>query len=474
MRSVLSITFFVVLAVGNVVAAAHYDRFFTEKTMRVDYFHTGTKGEDRITVDQVYQEGTWPGTRTNLVDELNLGEYGFRVYDRATNSLIFSQGFSSIYNEWQTTDEALAGVYRTFSETVRFPFPKGAVQLTIVRRDKQMVYHEVFTTVVDPNKSSEIDKEQRSSSFKVMPIMENGSPSTKVDIVILGDGYAKADMEKLRADAKHFNDVMFSTEPFKTRRKDFNVWLVEVESKDSGIDLPDKNVWRRNALAFQYNTFNTPRYVLTTDNKAVRDAAATAPYDAICVLINDTRYGGGGIYNLYATTYTKEENPDQKWQMDYVYVHEFGHSFAGLGDEYYAAQTGYNDFYSPGIEPWEPNITALMDKKNVKWTEFLTQGIEIPTPWEKAQYDSITAIQSKLDRLAPDYYKKREPLFKTLIEIRTKSTHSGKVGAFEGAGYASKGLYRPSIDCRMFSLSLVDFDPVCSAALYKVIDYYVK
>jgi len=473
-RSVLSITLFVVLAVGNVVAAANYDRFFTEKTMRVDYFHTGTKGEDRITVDQVYQEGTWPGTRTNLVDELNLGEYGFRVYDRATNTLIFSQGFSSIYNEWQTTDEALAGVYRTFSETVRFPFPKGSVQLAIVRRDKQMVYHEVFTTVLDPNKSSEINKEQRSSSFKVTPIMDNGNPSTKVDIVILGDGYAKADMGKLRADAKHLNDVMFSTEPFKTRRKDFNVWLVEVESKDSGIDLPDKNVWRGNALAFQYNTFNTPRYVLTTDNKAVRDAAATAPYDAICVLINDTRYGGGGIYNLYATTYTKEENPDQKWQMDYVYVHEFGHSFAGLGDEYYAAQTGYNDFYSPGIEPWEPNITALMDRKNVKWSGFLTQGIEIPTPWEKVQYDSITAIQSKLDRLAPDYYKKREPLFKMLIEIRTKSPHAGKVGAFEGAGYASKGLYRPSIDCRMFSLSLVDFDPVCSAALYKVIDYYVK
>jgi hypothetical protein len=473
-RSVFSITLLMFLSLSAALAGVNYDRFFTDKTMRVDYFHTGTKGEDRITVDQVYQEGSWPGTRTNLVDELNLGEYGFRVYDRATNTLIFSQGFSSIYNEWQTTDEALAGVYRTFSETVRCPFPKKPVQLTIVRRDKQMVYHEVFTIVIDPNKSTEINKEHRSSMFKVTSIMENGGPSTKVDIVILGDGYAKTDMERLRADATHFNDVMFSTEPFKSRKKDFNVWLVEVESKESGIDLPDKDVWKGNALGFQYNTFNTPRYVLTTDNKAVRDAAAAAPYDAICVLFNDTRYGGGGIYNLYATTYTKEENPDQKWQMDYVYVHEFGHSFAGLGDEYYAAQTGYNDFYSPGIEPWEPNITALMDKKNVKWSEFQTQGLETPTFWEKVQYDSITAIQSKLDRLAPDYYKKREPLFKALVEIRTKSKNAGKVGAFEGAGYASKGLYRPSIDCRMFSLSLVDFDPVCAAALNKVIDYYVK
>ncbi|MEK9136520.1 MAG: M64 family metallopeptidase, partial [Bacteroidota bacterium] len=421
-----------------------------------------------------YEEGSWPGTRTNLVDDLNLGEYGFRVYDLATNTMIFSQGFSSIYNEWQTTDEALAGVYRTFSETVRFPYPKKSVQLTIVRRDKKMVYHEVFTTVIDPTKSTEVNKEKRSTSFKLTPLMNNGAPANKVDIVIVGDGYTKADMEKFRADAKQLNDVLFSTEPFKSRKKDFNAWLVEVEAKESGIDVPDKNVWKRNPLGCQYNTFNTPRYVLTMDNKSLRDAAAAAPYDAICILINDTRYGGGGIFNLYATTYTKEENKDQKWQMEYVYVHEFGHSFAGLGDEYYASQTGYNDFYSPGIEPWEPNVTALVDKKNVKWNGFMTPGVEVPTPWEKAQYDSITAIQSKLDRLAPDYYQKREPLFKALIELRKTSKYAGKVGAFEGAGYASKGLYRPAVDCRMFSLSLVDFDPVCSAALNRVIDYYVK
>lgn len=473
-RSVLCGSILFISILNQASAGSAYDRYFTDNTMRVDYFHTGTKGEDRITLDQVYEEGPWPGTRTNLVDELNLGEYGFRVYDRHTNALIFSQGFSSIYNEWQTTDESLAGIYRTFSETVRFPFPKNPVQLSIVRRDKQMVYHEVFTTAIDPSKPTEVSKEKRSASFKVTPIQENGNPANRVDIVILGDGYAKADAEKLRSDARHFNDVMFSTEPFKSRRKEFNVWLVEVESRESGIDMPDKNVWKANALGFQYNTFNTPRYVLTTDNKDVRDAAAAAPYDAICVLINDTRYGGGGIYNLYATTYTKEEAKDQKWQMDYVYVHEFGHSFAGLADEYYAAQTGYNDFYSAGIEPWEPNITALLDKKNIKWGEYLTKGIEIPTPWEKAQYDSISAIQSKLDRLAPDYYEKREPLFKALVELRKNSKYAGKVGAFEGAGYASQGLYRPSVDCRMFSLSLVDFDPVCAAALNRVIDYYVK
>jgi hypothetical protein len=267
---------------------------------------------------------------------------------------------------------------------------------------------------------------------------------------------------------------MFNASPFKERKKDFNVWIVDVESKDSGIDVPDKNIWKNTALGTMYSTFGLPRYVLTTDNKAVRDIAAAAPYDFICILLNDTRYGGGGIYNLYATTYAKEEVQGQEWQMDYVYVHEFGHSFTGLGDEYYGSSTAYNEFYAPGVEPWEPNITALLDKKNVKWKEFVTEGTPIPTPWEKASYDSIEALRAKLDRLAPDYYKKREPLYKSGMNILKTSKFTGQVGAFEGAGYASMGLYRPAVDCRMFSLSLVNFDPVCSAAINRQIDFYSK
>jgi hypothetical protein len=304
--------------------------------------------------------------------------------------------------------------------------------------------------------------------------MENGSPAQKVDIVILGDGYSKSDMEKFRKDAKHFNDVMFDVSPFKERKKDFNVWVVEAESKDSGIDVPDKNVWKSTALGTTYSTFGLARYVLTTDNKAVRDIAAAAPYDFICILLNDTRYGGGGIYNLYATTYAKEAVAGQEWQMDYVYVHEFGHSFTGLGDEYYGSSTAYNEFYPAGVEPWEPNITALLDKKNVKWKEFLTEGTPIPTPWEKASYDSVEGLRAKLDRLAPDYYKKREPLYKSSMNILKESKFTRQVGAFEGAGYASTGLYRPAVDCRMFSLSLVNFDPVCSAAINRQIDFYCK
>ena len=221
-----------------------------------------------------------------------------------------------------------------------------------------------------------------------------------------------------------------------------------------------------------YNTFQSARYVLTESNKEMRDIASAVPYDFLHILVNDDRYGGGGIYNLYATCYTKTDKPGMEWQMDYVYVHEFGHSFAGLGDEYYSSQVSYNDFYQKGVEPWEPNITTLLDKNNVKWKQFTEASTPFPTPWEKAQYDSLGKERGKLDRLASDYYEKRKPLYDAEQKILKSTKYAGKVGAFEGAGYVSRGLYRPSIDCRMFSLSLVDFDPVCTDAINRMIDFY--
>jgi hypothetical protein len=466
--------FLVLLATSTTPAAGQttFSRWFTGSTLRVDYYDTGTKGEETISLDQLLLEGEWPGSRVNLVDTLNLGEYMVRVYDGASNVLMYSMGYSSIFNEWQTTDEALAGVHRTFSVTVRVPMPRRTIQLVIARRDRRMVFHEMFSTMVDPNAATEIDRAPRKPVFPVHALMHNGPSADKVDLLILGDGYARSDMEKFERDAKHFNDVMFSTVPFSTHKAEFNVWTVDVVSPESGISVPDKNIWKGNTLGCAYNTFGSARYVLTEANKRLRDIAAAAPYDFILILINDTRYGGGGIFQLYTTTYTNEQTRGQEWQEDYMYVHEFGHSFGGLADEYYTSSTGYNDFYSAGVEPWEPNITALLDPANVKWKAFLTPGVAIPTPWPKQPYDSLEALRGKLDRLAPDYYEKREPFMQAETRILRDPTLQGVVGAFEGAGYISKGLYRPSIDCRMFSLSLVDFDPVCRAAIERMIAWY--
>ena len=451
-----------------------FERYFTDGTLRVDYYHTGTKGSETISLEKAMDDGPWPGSLRQLVDTLNLGEYSVRVYDRGTAELIFSRGFSSYFNEWQSTDEALAGVYRTFHETVRMPMPVGAVQVTISRRDKKMDFHEVFSTIIDPKDPAQIRREKPSPRFPVVPITKNGSPHEKVDLLILGDGYRAEDMEKFRKDARHFNEVMFSTSPFKERKDDFNVWTIEVASRDSGIDKPDKNIWKNSALGMTYNTFGSARYVLTEENRDLRDIASAAPYDFLLILINDNRYGGGGIYNLYTTCYAITDAKGKEWQMDYVYVHEFGHSFGGLGDEYYSSQVSYNDFYQKGVEPWEPNLTALADKKNLKWKSFLEASTPLPTPWEKTAYDSLGRERGKLDRLAPDYYAKREPLYQAEQAILKTNPFAGKVGAFEGAGYVSAGIYRPAIDCRMFSLSLVNFDPVCSASIQRVIDFYSK
>ena len=461
-------------AAFSATALSQYSRYFLNTTMRIDIYHTGTKGQETISLHQVIREGEWPGTRTQLLDPLGLGEYLMRVYDLSSAQMIFSRGYSTYFNEWQTTDEALAGITRTFHETLRFPYPKNPVQVTISRRDKQMVFHEVFSTTIDPNSPTQVRKEVHTPAFKVTKLVDNGSSQNKVDLLVLPDGYARADMEKFHRDAKHMSEVLLGTSPFKERKSDFNVWMIDVESRESGIDVPDKNVWKDNALGTTYNTFGSARYVLTEENRTIRDIAAAAPYDAIAILLNDSRYGGGGIYNLYETTYTGELVKGQEWQSDYMFVHEFGHSFGGLGDEYYTSQVSYNDFYMKGVEPWEPNLTALNDPNTLKWKELVARDTPLPTPWGKAQYDSLESIRAKLDRLAPDYYQKREPILQAEKAIVENPALVGRVGAFEGAGYVSKGIYRPALDCRMFSLSLVGFDPVCRAAIERMIDYYTR
>ncbi len=453
--------------------AQSFAEYFVDKTLRVDLYHAGTKGAESFTLDALSEEGAWPGSKRNLIDTLNLGEYLFRVYDQRSNALIFSRGYSTMFNEWQTTDDAKTS-YHTFSETLRMPMPAQAIQLTISRRDAQMAFHEIWSVAIDPTRPGEVNRERRRSPYEVLSIMENGSPAEKVDLVIVGDGYRREDLEKFRKDARHFNDVMFSTSPFREHRDDFNVRAIAVVSQDSGIDKPDINVWKNTVLGTRYNTFGSARYILTEENKALRDIAGTVPYDFILILVNDNRYGGGGIYNLYTTCYTRSDIPSMAWQMDYVYVHEFGHAFGGLGDEYYSSQVSYTDFYKKGVEPWEPNLTSQSDRDHLKWRAFVSSDTPIPTPWDKREYDSLERARGKLDRLAPDYYEKRAPIVAAEEKLLNTAAYKGRVGAFEGAGYVPEGIYRPSVDCRMFSLSLTGFDPVCAAAITRVIQFYAR
>ena len=246
----------VILSVMSIRAESsdRFEQYFSDTTFRIDYYHTGTKGEERIAMDKMYIEGEWPGSLTNLIDTLNLGEYFFRITDVAGNRTIYSRGYSSLFNEWQTTDEAASGTYRTFHETVRFPCPLNKFQLTILRRSKQMVFDEVFSTVIDPN-GIDVHRGKTHDASGVVDLMTNGGIHSKVDIAILGDGYTKNETQKFLTDARHFTDVLFSTEPFKRRKKDFNVRAVEVESRESGIDQPDQAIWTDHALGDNLRLF---------------------------------------------------------------------------------------------------------------------------------------------------------------------------------------------------------------------------
>ncbi len=469
-----SLSLFVILAATAATAQTPlFERFFENKTLRVDYFHTGTATTEFVGLDQVYEEGAWAGSRKDLIDTLNRGKYLVKVFDVETNQLIYSRGFASIYGEWETTQEARDEKVRTFHESVLLPFSKKPVQVVLAKRDKWMHFQDIFSTVIDPS-SRFVNREKRGRAFKVVNLLENGPPHQKVDFLLLGDGYSKDDMGKFRKDAQRWREVILRTSPFKENAGKLNIRAIEVISEDSGIDEPRKNLWKNTALGTSYNSFDSPRYVLTYENRTIRDIAAAAPYDFIYIMTNANRYGGGGIYQLYATGHTIEENPDLEWQLEYMITHEFGHSFAGLGDEYYSSSISYLDFYASGVEPWEANVTALLDPAELKWHSFTEENTPLPTPWSKAFFDSLEAVRRTWDRSKPGYYEKWDKLRVQQLEKMQQTEHYGKVGAFEGAGYSSAGLYRPAVDCRMFSRSLVPYDPVCSAAIREVINFYAE
>jgi hypothetical protein len=452
--------------------ASAYDEYFTEQTLRMDYFHSGTAREEHISLDGVRLEGPWPGSRTQLLDRTNLGKYLFEIVDAGSNQSIYSRGFASIYGEWETTGEAAAGMWKTFHESVRFPEPRRPFQLVIKKRKSDGTFSEIYSTRIDPA-SRFVNRSTLPPNGTGWSVLESGDPQFKVDILILGDGYAAGEADKFHADVQRLVGVLFETEPFKSRKKDFNVRAVDVVSAESGISNPRKGVWRTSPLGLSFNAFDSDRYVLTYQNQTLREIAAQWPYDALIIAFNDRKYGGGGIFNLWATV-SSGTGPS-----GYVFVHEFGHSFAGLGDEYYTSSTAYEEFVPPGVEPWEPNITALLDPAELKWKHLMDIGTPLPTPWNKDRYDqydlSMQAKRTQLvERKASD--EEYEEIFREVKKATTPMLNSekyfGKVGAFEGAGYRSRGLFRPQLDCIMFTRNEVPFCKVCAEAIHKVIDLY--
>ncbi len=414
-----NLLFYLFIAI-TVSAQVNFDDYFEDKTLRFDYFHTGKYKEEVFSFDEMVEEPIWAGSKKNLIDNLNYGHYFAKVFDSKTNKLIFSKGYSTLFNEYVVTEEG-AKVVKTLGETIRFPFPKNKVRLEIYSRDWNNVFCKKFEYEIDP-KNYFIKKQikVKRNSFKVH---YSNTPDKCLDIVFLPEGFSNEEKEQFHKECKRFAKYLLNNKPFKQFENKINIWGVDVYSEESGVDIPKENVWKRSALDFSYYTFNSERYLMTTNNKAIRNLAANAPYDQIYVLINSKKYGGGAIYNFYSCCITG--NP----QAEKVFLHEFGHGLAGLADEYFY-DGAYNPFYNLKVEPWEANITTLVNFES-KWKDLVPKGVPIPTP------DSLNTI-----------------------------------GAFEGGGYTEKGIYRATKNSLMRTLENQEFNEVSKRAIIKVIKQF--
>jgi hypothetical protein len=442
-------------------------------TMRVDYYHTGNDKEERFSLDRVVVEPLpWPGNVGRSVDTTNSGKYAFEVADEASGSLIYSRGFNSIYGEWETTGEAQK-MNRTFSESLRFPLPEKPARITLKKRDRQNAFQTIWAFSLDPANKF-VERGVRTPAGALIRIHESGDPATKLDLLILGDGYTPSERGKFERAARQLADVLLGTEPFKTRRQDINVWGLVPPAPESGISRPSQGIFRRTPVGTTYDAFDSERYILTFENRAFRDVAANAPYDVVEILTNTETYGGGGIFNLFSTAAA-----DNLW-APYLFIHEFGHHIAGLADEYYTSDVAYLPA-AERLEPWEPNVTALHDPANIKWKELLTPGVALPTPWPREEFEAYTRdIQAKRREIRAQNRSEaemnalfREEMAKDTALLNT-GPHAHKVGAFEGANYEARGYYRPQADCVMFTRDEVGFCAVCRRAIDRIVDLYSK
>lgn len=403
-----------------------YNQYFKNKSLRFDFLLGGNSKEVVVYPQQTKAEPYWAGSKKNLIDTFNYGSYRFRVFDQKSDSLIFGKGFSTLFQEWQTTAEAKK-VNKTFYQAAIFPYPKKDVRLEIDARQWDGTFKNIYKTNIDPKDYFILH--ENAPKYDIIAIEENGKPDNKVDLVILAEGYTKAERQKFIDDARRVSGNLFGEEPFKSEKSHFNVKAVFVPSVDSGTDVPGEHIYRNTAFNSNFYTFDIPRYLTTTDMKRIYDVAGTVAYDHIYILVNTERYGGGGFYNFLSVCSSDNDLTPE------VFVHEFGHGFAGLGDEYYTSSVAYEEFYNLKVEPWEPNITTMVDFDS-KWKSMLDETTPVPTP-------------------------RKEKFKKT-------------VGVFEGGGYMSKGIYSPHMDCRMKSNVAKGFCPVCAEAIRKTIRFHCE
>lgn len=406
--------------------AQNFADYFQDKTLRVDYIFTGDARQQAIYLDELSQLPSWAGRQHHLSELPLEGNGQIIVKDLATKQCIYKTSFSSLFQEWLTTDEAKETA-KGFENSFLLPYPKQPVEVEIVLYSPRREVMAKYKHIVRPDDIL-IHKRGVSHVTPHRYMLQSGNEKECIDVAILAEGYTEQEMDLFYQDAQSTCESLFSHEPFRPMKDKFNIIAVASPSTDSGVSVPRNNQWKQTAVHSHFDTFYSERYLTTSRVKSIHNALAGIPYEHIIILANTDVYGGGGIYNSY--TLTTAHHP----MFKPVVVHEFGHSFAGLADEYFYEDDTMTDTYPLDIEPWEQNISTQVDFAS-KWENMLTEGTPIPTPTAE---------------------RKKYP-----------------IGVYEGAGYSAKGIYRPAYDCRMKTNGYPEFCPVCQRAIRRVIEFYI-
>ena len=421
MRNIL---FFISFLYLQITVAQSYDAYFTKEALRLDFFLFGTKHTTQVALKGLKQEPLFGGSHTNLIHP-NQGEYRIQVLEPASGKVLYSKGFITLLEEWQSleTDETKT---EFFEVPLQVPYPKAQVKVNFDHRKTDGNFATLFSTSIDPTDYRIV--KDTPLKFPIKQLLSNGAPQRKVDIVVLPEGYTQEEMDKFVADTQRLFDYLFSIAPYSKHKVDFNICAVLAPSQESGTDLAGVLAYKNTLFDSHFYSFGMDRYLTCPSFFKVADVAAAVPYDQLFVVVNTKEYGGGAFYNLLNL------NVSDNSLAEKTFVHEFGHGFVGLADEY-SYEEGMGSRYNLKIEPWEPNITSLVDFGS-KWKDMVEKRTPIPTP-----------------RIAK---------------------YQQKVGAFEGGGYLSKGMYSPMQDCRMNSIDSNDFCPVCTRAIERMIRFYTE
>lgn len=404
--------------------AQEFDRWFCDATLRLDYTFAGTSKTQAIYLDRMKTYDGWYGKRHNLNRLPLQGNGNITVTDLTGTDTLYRHSFSTLFQEWQSTEEATK-VARSFESSFLIPMPKKDIQVIIELTNMHNRTKSYLKYSINPSDIL-ISKHNTKETLPYKYIHKSGDSKDKIDIVFVPEGYTSNEMKQFRKDCETSMKAILSHKPFDTLADRFNFILVEAPSKHSGVSLPRQGEWKNTAVGSSFDTFYSNRYLTTSNIRKLYDILDGIPCESIIILANTNEYGGGGIYNNYMLS--AAHGRDNKS----VIVHEFGHSFAGLGDEYFYDDQ-YETYYPAGIEPWEQNLTTLTNFES-KWKDMIPANAPIPT--------------------IPD----------------GKDMHT-KIGVYEGGGYQSKGVYRPVQDCRMHTNKAPDFCPVCQRAILRLVNF---